>query len=55
MSVNPARTDNRAADEYRRSGSNNGTVRPSRVQQRRKPRYGAYIVLTRRMSNGQCT
>jgi hypothetical protein len=48
-------SDSRAADGYRRGGSNNGTVRPSRVQQRRKPLYWAYIVLTLRMSDRQCT
>lgn len=48
-------SDDGAADEYCEGGSNNGTVRPSRVQQRRKPSYGGYTVLTRRMSDSHST
>lgn len=48
-------SDDRAADEYWEGGSNNGTVRPSRIQQRRKQCYGRYTVLTRRMSNNHST
>lgn len=48
-------SDVRATDEYCEGGSNNGTVRPSGVQQRRKPCCGGYTVLTRRMSDDHST
>jgi hypothetical protein len=39
----------------REGGSNNGTVRPSHVEQLRKPCFGAYTVLTRKMSDSLTT